>query len=304
MVCSEYLTNGGVDNGVCKLFATACTTDPDCYSRVPGTACNLTATTPYCYLPERARVDTYAVDRDSGVNVLDVLANDSFGDGICTGDDTGVISVTASFYGGTVAVSASGRSVDYTPPPGICGVTDLFSYTADLGADARSGDPDHTADVFVFIACVCGNGVVNPGEDCDDGGTTPGDGCDARCHFEPVCGNSRLDPGEQCDDGNTSPGDGCSPTCQSESRCGDGQVGGAETCDDGNTVSGDGCRGNCTLENVCGDGLVDSQEQCDDGNTSPGDGCDGSCRIEAAGCVTDSDCQMPLVCFFGTCVLF
>ena len=31
------------------------------------------------------------------------------------------------------------------------------------------------------------------------------------------CGNSVLDPGEQCDDGNTSNGDGCSNTCQVES---------------------------------------------------------------------------------------
>ncbi|MFO0555109.1 MAG: hypothetical protein U0271_42420 [Polyangiaceae bacterium] len=30
----------------------------------------------------------------------------------------------------------------------------------------------------------CGDGVLNPTEDCDDGGTQPGDGCDAQCHFE------------------------------------------------------------------------------------------------------------------------
>jgi cysteine-rich repeat protein len=32
----------------------------------------------------------------------------------------------------------------------------------------------------------------------------------------PTCGNGILDPGEQCDDGNNIPGDGCSATCQSE----------------------------------------------------------------------------------------
>lgn len=31
-----------------------------------------------------------------------------------------------------------------------------------------------------------------------------------------TCGDGMIDVGEQCDDGNTAPGDGCSPTCQSE----------------------------------------------------------------------------------------
>jgi cysteine-rich repeat protein len=31
-----------------------------------------------------------------------------------------------------------------------------------------------------------------------------------------VCGNGVIEPGEQCDDGNTAPGDGCSATCQLE----------------------------------------------------------------------------------------
>lgn len=34
-------------------------------------------------------------------------------------------------------------------------------------------------------ASICGNGVVGPGETCDDGNTTPGDGCDAVCQLEP-----------------------------------------------------------------------------------------------------------------------
>ena len=33
-----------------------------------------------------------------------------------------------------------------------------------------------------------------------------------------VCGNGVLEPGEQCDDGNTVNGDGCSATCQTENR--------------------------------------------------------------------------------------
>jgi cysteine-rich repeat protein len=62
----------------------------------------------------------------------------------------------------------------------------------------------------------CGDGHVDPGEECDDGNTRNGDGCSAACHHEPVCGNGRVEVGEACDDGNTEPGDGCSPGCVEE----------------------------------------------------------------------------------------
>ena len=41
-----------------------------------------------------------------------------------------------------------------------------------------NNDPDCTP--------VCGNHVLESGEDCDDGGSTAGDGCDAHCKFEPT----------------------------------------------------------------------------------------------------------------------
>ena len=61
----------------------------------------------------------------------------------------------------------------------------------------------------------CGNGVVDPGEQCDDGNLVAGDGCSASCRLE-ACGNGILDPGEQCDDGNLVSGDGCSAGCRLE----------------------------------------------------------------------------------------
>lgn len=79
----------------------------------------------------------------------------------------------------------------------------------------------------------CGNGVVEVGEDCDDGNNWNGDGCNAICRFEngytcigspsicrPIqtnlCGNGLPDPGETCDDRNNLANDGCSATCQVE----------------------------------------------------------------------------------------
>jgi fibro-slime domain-containing protein len=119
----------------------------------------------------------------------------------------------------------------------------------------------------------CGNGVVDPGERCDDKNTVNGDGCSDTCRMEPgyfcptpgaacqktVCGNGVVEGDEGCDDGNNFPWDGCSPTCEREptctngectSVCGDGTIlaGGVEECDDGNQRDGDGCSKTCTKE--------------------------------------------------------
>jgi cysteine-rich repeat protein len=67
----------------------------------------------------------------------------------------------------------------------------------------------------------CGNGVIEAGEQCDDGNTTSGDCCSSTCQNEscPACGNGILNSGEQCDDGNLTAGDCCSPECQIEDAC-------------------------------------------------------------------------------------
>eukprot|EP01079_Euglenida_sp_SAG-EU17-18_P012782 gene12782-biopygen8693 len=88
-----------------------------------------------------------------------------------------------------------------------------------------------------------------------------GGSCPAAC---PNCGDGTLQPPEECDTGNTVAGDGCDATCMLE-RCGDsitnngppGNAGDAafgargnevEQCDDGNTASGDGCSSTCVVE--------------------------------------------------------
>ncbi len=45
----------------------------------------------------------------------------------------------------------------------------------------------------------------------------PGDpDCEAAHRADALCGNGVLDPGERCDDGNDTPGDGCSESCRRE----------------------------------------------------------------------------------------
>lgn len=79
---------------------------------------------------------------------------------------------------------------------------------------------DTTTDGDVFTR-VCGNGIIETGEQCDDGNTVTGDGCSAVCisEFEesdPICGDGKLSQFEQCDDGNNTDGDGCSAVCRVE----------------------------------------------------------------------------------------
>lgn len=81
------------------------------------------------------------------------------------------------------------------------------------------------------------------------------------------CGDGKLDPGEECDDGVTGVDAGkgrCSISC-TRSKCGDGVLDVGEQCDDGarnNDVRADACRSSCRAAR-CGDGVVDRGESCD-----------------------------------------
>ncbi len=163
---------------------------------------------------------------------------------------------------------------------------------------------------------ICGDGVLSPGEQCDDGTNAGGYGqCQPGCIRGPYCGDGTVQPeNEQCDNGeNTSPygADGCAPGCVTPARCGDGIVQGdfeeecdggegcdvdctrgpfcgdgtvdpGEGCDQGlNDSSYKGCNPDCTPGPDCGDGTLDvGFEDCDDGNRELGDGCSPNCRME------------------------
>ncbi|HZF50067.1 MAG TPA: DUF4215 domain-containing protein [Polyangiaceae bacterium] len=125
---------------------------------------------------------------------------------------------------------------------------------ASLGAAACGEAPEPSPIQKPPPKAACGDGAVNPGEQCDDGNTIEGNGCSAACGDEPkpaACGNGVVESNEQCDDGNTAEGDGCSAACGEEAKIA-----------------------------PCGDGALDIQagEQCDDGNIAPGDGCEADCR--------------------------
>ena len=112
-----------------------------------------------------------------------------------------------------------------------------------------------------------------------------------------VCGNGVVEGLEQCDDGNVLPFDDCSPTCTNQPQCvtangtrracnaicGDGITFPTEKCDDGKNTGDYGtCNPDCTLAPHCGDHVVqaDKKEECDDGNSTAGDGCSPACTTE------------------------
>ena len=56
------------------------------------------------------------------------------------------------------------------------------------GGSTTGGGPDVPADVGK--AAVCGDGVLDPGEACDDGNTVDGDGCQADCTWPAYTGEA------------------------------------------------------------------------------------------------------------------
>ena len=120
---------------------------------------------------------------------------------------------------------------------------------------------------------------------------------------EAICGNGVVDEGEACDDGNDDDQDACLNNCE-EASCGDGITrldlpveSNGEECDDGDDVDGNECTNQCRFA-VCGDGILredldprdEGYEMCDDGNLTSGDGCSPTCQSE---CSIDEDCQSP-----------
>jgi cysteine-rich repeat protein len=85
-------------------------------------------------------------------------------------------------------------------------------------------------------------------------GTPPADGsacgtggyCKNAVCTQPQCGNGAVEPGEDCEPPGTAT---CALDCKTV-VCGDGVIAGNEQCDDGNTKNLDGCDSNCRYETV------------------------------------------------------
>ncbi len=195
---------------------------------------------------------------------------------------------------GGIPSSRVSSSDDSSPSSGASSVP-LPSSESSAGASSeeRANPPlASTVTQSSAPAAACGNGVVEGGEQCDEGAANGKGTCSALCTVQaptPVCGNGVREPGEECDLGSLNGKGACTAACKVPA-CGNGIREGDETCDDGTANSNvipNSCRTNCRLPR-CGDGVVDANEQCDGGAQ-----CTQQCRFIAAAASAASVAATP-----------
>ena len=208
-------------------------------------------------------------------------------------------SLSATIWGGIWSGSIDSASGAFTltgPPvtPGCPGM--VLAAIVDPGGTSFHGAVDLQFASFP-VGCVevseqvigrrCGNGVLDPGEQCDDANFADGDCCSSTCVFEPKdspCTGSNVCQHYACDGAGscvaTGPNDG--------QPCDDGLFcNGTDTCSGGTCVhSGDPCAG----QDAC-HGCYEPTDQC---LTPSGARC-GPCRAcdGAGACVGRA---IPFVC--------
>jgi cysteine-rich repeat protein len=125
-------------------------------------------------------IDTVITLYDASVPAVSLISNDDFGGNHCSKI------TSATLAPGTYYLEVRAYSFATVP---------TFAYTLQASVALK----------------ICGNGVIEPPEQCDGG-----PGCAADCTLIPVCGDGTVSGTEICDDGNVVNGDGCSSTCNFE----------------------------------------------------------------------------------------
>jgi cysteine-rich repeat protein len=205
--------------------------------------------------------------------VLFACADDSIGGagGLGTGAETGDTADTQTSNDETASNSASGDG-DGDPGDGDAGDGDP-SDAGDGDGDPGDGDP--------------GDGDGDSGDgDSGDGDSGDGDSGDGDGGF---CGDGIIDVGEECDDGVDNNGDvfACLSDCVLN-ICGDGFEGPEEGCDDGNVMGGDGCSMICTIENFDPNSIFCGNKIYECGDTIDND-MDGLVDLDDPECTTPCD---------------
>ena len=177
----------------------------------------------------------------------------------------------------------------FAPATGASSVLTCNLAGANQVVTVTAANGECTKTLTTTVSCnslLCGNGVVDPGEQCDT--AIAGTLCPADCTY--VCGDGVAEPPvEQCDPGNTAT---CDAACHIRTpKCGDGFITSPEVCDGLNVPAGtpstQTCNSTCDgfITAVCGDGIVNGTEQCDDKGPSPK--CSNTCKLVSTdACVT------------------
>ncbi len=160
----------------------------------------------------------------------------------------------------------------------LCGDKPFFTYNSggDIGVDSSAltlsgGDTASAGDTDT-------DGLDTDGVDTDTGGVVT------------TCGDGVMDDGEECDDGENNGDTAACLTDCTKATCGDGKVQeGVEDCDDANFITHDDCTNDCKAA-TCGDGIwaegaATPAEECDLGaNNGPTSLCLADCTIAPSTC--------------------
>ncbi len=195
-----------------------------------------------------------------------------------------------------------------SPPNPITGTPQAWNYWSNLS-----------------VTGLCGNGVLDPGETCDDGNNLPGDCCDSNCNSEPP-GTACGDPSDsECDNPDTCDGaSSCTANIEpAGTACGDQGIeclvddacDGAGACADNGgvpagTACGDPSDSECDNPDAC-DGGGDCQSNYEPAGFDCGDGqfCNsaetcsgvGSCIAGSDPCLVEETCDENLDICISSC---
>src|SRR5262249_45694969 len=97
------------------------------------------------------------------------------------------------------------------------------------------------------------------------------------------CGNGVLDPGEVCDDGNQLNGDCCSASCDSAAPAG-------TSCGFAGQCGADECNGSGTCQFVTFEGPCDDFNDCTTNDTCTDGNCQGQPVADGTGCDDFNQC--------------
>jgi len=196
----------------------------------------------------------------------------------------------------------------------LCQISTCNSGTCGPPISSRVCSDDSDCTSTCGCEPVCGDGITNGAEECDDGNNVAGDGCNnciqecttcalaatncsltgsecdkncvgpLKCLFngdQPSCVTLGATCTQICDGGSClRSGESCSadsdcPTALCSGVCAAGSV------NEGACVSNAECsNGPCQCPPVCGNNITEAGETCDDGNIFSGDGCSSTCQTE------------------------
>ncbi|MDG2050754.1 MAG: S8 family serine peptidase [Myxococcota bacterium] len=223
--------------------------------------------------------------------LLDVLAPDY-------ATATSGLAGSATIFGGTSAASPYAASLglllieqalDQGGDLSVSELRTLMKSHGPMVTNSANGLSHRRTDVTSLFA-ICGNGSVELGEECDDGGTAGGDCCSASCLFEGI--SASCSDGDAC-----TVADGCDGAGQCVAGaplvCDDGSFcNGLETCD-----SGLGCQSGVAPS--VDDGVACTSDACDEAtDTITHQAQDAFCD-DATFCNGDETCDLNLGCQLG-----